>query len=260
MPATREPLDAALTKAARLLRRAKHAIALTGAGMSVASGIPDFRSPEGLWSRHDPMEVATAEALRLAPKRVWEFLLEALATLRQAAPNPGHLALARLEWAGRLAAVITQNIDGLHQAAGSRNVIEFHGGTGRFFCMGCGRDYDPKLAYSLTCRDIPWRCEACGGLIRPQIVFFGEGIPLDALGKSDQLALAADLIVVAGTSGEVAPANQLPRAVKARGGVVVEINLSESTVSDLADVRLVAPVETALPALADLVLSKPLTR
>jgi len=260
MPTTRTPFDTALDEAARLLRRSDHAFALTGAGMSVASGIPDFRSPGGLWSRHDPMEVATAEALRLAPGRVWEFLLDALATLRRAAPNPAHVALAELERAGRIEAVVTQNIDGLHQAAGSRHVIEFHGGTGRYYCMGCGQEYDPALAFALTSRDIPWLCATCGGLVRPEIVFFGEGIPLDALTKSDQLALAADLIVVAGTSGEVAPANQLPRAVKARGGVVVEINLSESTISDLADVRLVAPVEEALPALADRVLSQPLTR
>jgi len=253
-------MDKALRKAARLLRQSGHAFALTGAGLSVASGIPDFRSPGGLWSRHDPMEVATAEALRLAPRRVWEFLLDALATLRQAEPNPGHLALARLEKEGRLAGVVTQNIDGLHQAAGSRNVIEFHGGIGRYYCLGCGRDYDPAQAFRLTSRDIPWRCAACGGLIRPDIVFFGEGISLDALTKSDQLALAADLIVVVGTSGEVAPANGLPREVKARGGVVVEINLSESTISPLADVRIAAPAEEALPILADLVLSQPLTR
>lgn len=248
-------MDEALRKAARLLRNARHAFALTGAGLSVASGIPDFRSPGGLWSRHDPMEVATADALRLAPRRVWEFLVDALATLRQAKPNPGHVALARLEREGRLEAVVTQNIDGLHQAAGSRHVIEFHGGIRRFYCMGCGREYAPAAAYRLTSRDIPWRCDACGQPVRPDIVFFGEGIPLDALTKSDHLALAADVIVVAGTSGEVAPANQLPRAVKVRGGVIVEINLSESTISELADVRIVAPVEEALPVLADLVLS-----
>lgn len=248
-------MDAAITEAARLLRRARRVVVLTGAGMSVASGIPDFRSPGGLWSRHDPMEVATAEALRRDPRRVWEFLLDALASLGRARPNPGHRALARLERAGRVSAVITQNIDGLHQAAGSREVIEYHGGVGRFYCMGCGREHDPETARRLGPGDIPWLCPDCGGVVRPDIVFYGEAIPLDALTKSGQLALAADCMLVAGTSGEVAPANLLPREVKNGGGMLVEINLTESTLSDLADVRVCAPVETALPALADLVLS-----
>ncbi len=248
-------MDASLAEAAALLRRARRIIALTGAGLSVASGIPDFRSPGGLWERHDPMEVATADALRRAPKRVWAFLLDVLAMTGQAKPNPAHQALARLERHGRLEAVITQNIDGLHQAAGSRNVIEFHGGTGRYFCMGCGREHDPAAAMRLTARDIPWRCRDCDGVVRPDIVFFGESVPLDALHKSVQLALAADCILVAGTSGEVAPANTLPREVKARGGMVVEINLAESLYQGLADARILAPAELALPALADLVLS-----
>jgi NAD-dependent deacetylase len=249
------PVDDALQKAAELLRRAERIIALTGAGLSVASGIPDFRSPGGLWERHDPMDVATAEALLHRPERVWAFLLEVLSVVGSARPNPAHEALARLEAGDRLSAVITQNIDGLHQAAGSQNVIEFHGGMGRYYCMGCGREHNPTGALRLTTADIPWRCSDCGGVVRPDIVFFGEAIPLDALGKSGQLALAADCIVVAGTSGEVAPANLLPREMKARGGVVVEINLMESAYTALADVSILAPAEIALPALADLVLS-----
>ncbi len=248
-------VDEALRKAAGLLGRARRAIALTGAGVSVASGIPDFRSPGGLWERHDPMEVATAEALVRRPERVWAFLLDALAVTGKARPNPAHAALARLEAAGRLAGIVTQNIDGLHQAAGSRNVVEFHGGLGRYACMGCGREHDPARSLALTEADIPWRCGACGGVVRPDVVFFGEPIPLDALDKSGQLALAADCIIVAGTSGEVAPANLLPREVKARGGVVVEINLVESAYKGLSDVRIAAKAEIALPALADLVLS-----
>lgn len=245
----------AMQKAAQLIARSRCAIALTGAGLSVASGIPDFRSPGGLWDRYDPMAVASVQALEHAPRQAWEFLLDALSVIGPARPNPAHRALARLEAAGRLAGVVTQNIDGLHQAAGSRNVVEFHGGMGRYFCMGCGRDYPPETARTLTAADIPWRCEDCGGVIRPDIVFFGEAIPLDALTKSGQLALAADLIIVAGTSGEVAPANLLPREIKARGGAVVEINLVESAYKGLSDVSIAAPAEVALPALADLALS-----
>jgi len=248
-------VETALHTAAGLLRRSRTILALTGAGISVASGIPDFRSPGGLWERHDPLEVATAEALARNPGRVWAFLRDTLAVLGRARPNAAHAALARLEAAGRLSAVVTQNIDGLHQAAGSRNVVEFHGGLRRFFCMGCGRDHDPAAAARLGPDEIPWRCEDCGAVVRPDIVFFGEPIPLDALRKSGQLALAADCIVVAGTSGEVAPASLLPREVKARGGIVVEINPMESAYKGLADVSIAAAAEIALPALADLVLS-----
>ncbi len=246
----------ALGKAAGLLAGARHPMALTGAGISVPSGIPDFRSPGGLWDRYDPVAVASAQALSRTPRQAWEFLLDALSVIGPARPNPAHVALARLEREGRLAGVVTQNIDGLHQAAGSRNVVEFHGGMGRYFCSGCGREHDPKRALTLTRADIPWRCDDCGGVVRPDIVFFGEAIPLDALDKSGQLALAADLIIVVGTSGEVAPANLLPREIKARGGAVVEINLVESAYAGLSDVTIAAPAEIALPALADLVLSK----
>ncbi|WP_300161227.1 NAD-dependent deacylase [Solidesulfovibrio sp.] len=245
----------AVKKAAGLLARSKCAMALTGAGVSVASGIPDFRSPGGLWDRYDPMAVATAEALARTPRRVWEFLLDAISVMGPAKPNGAHLALAELEAAGKLSGLVTQNIDGLHQAAGSRNVVEFHGGMGRYFCMGCGREHDPARARTLTAADIPWRCEDCGGVVRPDVVFFGEAIPLDALDKSGQLALAADLIIVAGTSGEVVPAGLLPREIKARGGAVVEINLVESAYKGLSDVTIAAPAEIALPALAALTLS-----
>ncbi len=244
----------AVEKAAALWRRSAFAIALTGAGLSVGSGIPDFRSPGGLWSRFDPMDVATAEALRRRPEKVWEFLLEAARLMGSATPNPAHAALARLEAGGQLQAVITQNIDNLHQAAGSHNVIEFHGGVGRYYCMGCGRDFDPDMALSLRREDLPWLCNGCGGLVRPGIVFFGEAIPLDALEKSGQLALSADLVLVAGTSGEVAPANALPGRVKARGGTLIEINLEASAYSDMADARIHAPVEEVLPLLAEMLL------
>ena len=248
-------MDASIEKAAGLLRRSHCAIALTGAGISVASGIPDFRSPGGLWERYDPMAVATTTALAHSPRQVWEFLLDAISVIAPARPNGAHRALARLEAAGKLSGIVTQNIDGLHQAAGSRNVVEFHGGMERYFCMGCGREHDPQMAQKLTSGDIPWLCGACGALVRPDIVFFGEAIPLDALDKSGQLALAADLIIVAGTSGEVAPANLLPREVKARGGTVVEINLTQSAITGLADVSIFAAAEIALPALAARALS-----
>jgi NAD-dependent deacetylase len=247
-------MEKALDKAAALWRTAQTAAALTGAGVSVAAGIPDFRSPGGLWSRFDPMRVATAEAIDRDPRQVWAFLLAARDVVKKARPTPAHYALARLEAAGRLEGVITQNIDNLHQAAGSRNVIEYHGGMGRYRCNSCRTEHDPALAMGLGEKDIPWRCRACGGVVRPDIVFFGEPIPLDALRKSGHLALAADFLLVAGTSGEVAPANALPFEVQARGGVVVEINPGESAYQAMADVRIKAPAEVALPLLEKRVL------
>ncbi len=253
MRAGRRQTLEACERAAELWRRSSFAIALTGAGASVASGIPDFRSPKGLWSRYDPMKVATAQALRERPKEVWEFLLEAMRLLGKARPNPGHFALARLEQAGLLEAVVTQNIDGLHQRAGSRNVIEYHGGVRGCHCMGCGLFYDPGPALLMTPDSLPWLCGECGGLIRPDIVFFGERIPLDALEKSGQLALSADLMAVVGTSGEVAPAGALPYEVKASGGSLIEINPC-GAFTDAADVHIPATAEEALPLLAEMLL------
>ncbi len=253
-------MDDLLRKAASLWRESKTAVALTGAGISVAAGIPDFRSPGGLWSRFDPMRVATADALVSRPDEVWAFLLEARDVVARAAPTPAHMALARLEAVGRLDAVITQNIDNLHQMAGSKNVIEYHGGMGRYHCMSCRAGHDPREAARLTSRDIPWRCGNCGGVVRPDIVFFGESIPLDALRKSGQLALAADFLLVVGTSGEVAPANTLPYQVQGRGGVVVEINPGESAYAAMADVRIPVAAEVALPLLEKLVSDGPMAR
>lgn len=230
-------------------------MAFTGAGISVPSGIPDFRSPGGLWTRFDPQEVATIEALRHRPRRVWEFLLEAVDLFDRSRPNPAHQALVDLQRAGRLGLIVTQNIDGLHQAAGATEVVEFHGGCRRFSCMECGQDHDPALARRLTPQTIPWLC-GCGGLVRPDVVFFGEGIPPQALTRAFATAEAADFCCIVGTSGEVAPANLLPRQVKANGGVVVEINLGPTHFAGLSDVRLDAQAEVVLPQLVARILGK----
>lgn len=242
---------------ARLWPSSGKVIVLTGAGVSVASGIPDFRSPGGLWSKYDPMEVATVDALEHSPMAVWRFLLDAVDVMAKAKPNPAHLALARMEQAGLVQAIITQNIDGLHQAAGSENVVEFHGSMARYNCQSCGLVQDPAQALSLTQATIPWRCAACGGVVRPGIVFFGEAIPLDALEKSGQLADAAELMLVVGTSCEVAPASALPQMVKHHGGKVGEINLQPSRLASLFDFRLQAKAEVALTLLADTLMNEP---
>jgi len=242
-------VEALIERAASALRSARHAVAISGAGISVPSGIPDFRSPGGLWSRYDPQEVASIGALKGNPRRVWEFLVEAMDFFGRAKPNPAHLALAELEQCGRLKGVITQNIDGLHQAAGSRDVIEFHGGCENFYCMRCKTGFSAQAARKVTKDDLPWRC-SCGGVIRPDVVFFGEGIPMAAMQAAERHAFSADFVLIVGTSGEVAPANQIPVQIKHGGGVVVEINLGPTMYRHVTDIRFDAPAEKILPLLA----------
>ncbi len=238
-------------RAAQAIRLAESAVALTGAGISVPSGIPDFRSPGGLWSRFDPQEVASVQALETNPEKVWKFLLDALQVMLPARPNPAHLSLARLEEMGILQAVITQNIDNLHQMAGSRKVIEFHGGIHNFYCHGCKKKYNAQTAGELTEQDIPWLCSECSGVIRPAVVFFGEQIPEQALLETRRLVMSSDLILIVGTSGEVAPAGTLPAWVKGRGGTVIEINLGRTHFEGVTDIRVDEPAEKALPAIID---------
>jgi len=237
--------------AAKALKESSFAIAMTGAGISVPSGIPDFRSPGGLWSRFDPQSVCTVWALRNNPAGVWEFLFEALNMFSAARPNPAHTALARLEEMAILKSVITQNIDNLHQAAGSKDVIEFHGGCGIFFCNDCKKEFEQSTALDLTENDIPWFCEDCRGVIRPSVVFFGEQIPEPAMVRSQKLAEKADLVLIVGTSGEVAPANILPQWVKRRGGKIIEINLGSTAYDEYSDLKLDMPAEIALPRIVD---------
>ncbi len=212
---------------AGLIRQSRHAVALTGAGISVESGIPDFRSKGGLWERFDPREYATIQAFRRQPAKVWVMLQEMEALLLAARPNPAHLALAELEARGLLQGVITQNVDNLHQAAGSRNVVEYHGNALRFFCLQCRGRWERA---ALDFARLPLYCY-CGGLIKPDVVFFGEAIPPAAQTAANLLVAACDLLLVIGTSGEVAPASFLPAAAKAAGAVVVENNLEHTSLS-----------------------------
>jgi NAD-dependent deacetylase len=240
--------------AAIALRSARRVVALTGAGISVASGIPDFRSPGGLWSRFDPEQVCSVWALRHNPHGVWEFLLDAFSVIGRAEPNPAHFALALLESKGVLHGIVTQNIDNLHQQAGSRRVVEFHGNCKSFFCQECRSPVTLDRVARLTTGEIPLHCE-CGGLVRPDVVFFGEQIPLRALEQSQELAETADLVLIVGTSGEVSPANTFPQWIKSRGGTVLEVNLGPTAYGPLSDIRIDGRAEDVLPGIADLVLN-----
>jgi NAD-dependent deacetylase len=205
---------------AGLLKNSRLAVALTGAGISVESGIPSFRGAHGLWTRYDPMEYAHIQAFLTNPAKVWKLLRELEETIARARPNPAHVALAELEKFGRLRAVITQNVDNLHQEAGSRNVIEFHGNARRFVCLRCKRAFDPK---TLDFSQVPLYCP-CSGLIKPDIIFFGEEIPVAANKAAFELAEKCDLMLVIGTSAAVMPANYLPYTAKNHGARIVEIN------------------------------------
>ncbi len=229
---------------AEILGKRPRAVALTGAGISVESGIPDFRSPGGLWERFDPMEYAHISAFRRNPAKVWELLKEMDATIVRARPNPAHLALAELEAKGYLAGVITQNVDNLHQAAGSKKVVEYHGNALRFVCDTCRGHYTRE---SLDFSQTPLYC-FCGGLVRPDVVFFGEAIPGAAQEEAARLAQTCDLMLIVGTSGEVAPANFLPQIAKERGAVIAENNLGPSLLTrTLTDYFLAGPAGRMLP-------------
>ena len=215
-------------KLAAVLRQHRRIVAFTGAGISVESGIPDFRSPGGLWERFDPMEYAHIRAFRANPAKVWTLLKEMDEIIARARPNPAHIALAQLEAKGLLLGLITQNVDNLHQAAGSKRVVEYHGNAHRFICHSCKRQHPREtLDFSRT----PLYCR-CGGLIRPDVVFFGEQIPAGAQEEAEELARECDLLLVIGTSGEVAPASYLPYIAKEWGAVIVENNLTPTRLTD----------------------------
>jgi len=207
-----------IEKAADLLVRAKHAVVLTGAGISTESGVPDFRSPGGIWERYDPTLFFYARFIA-EPDVVWKCLIEmntsGAMSLWDAKPNKGHQALSAMEHMGIIKVVITQNIDNLHQKAGSRNVIEFHGNMLVFKCLKCGRTYgyEQLLEIIAGCACLPPLCE-CGGVLKPDAVFFGEAIPQGALKESFQHAQDCDLMLVIGTSAQIEPAASLPIVAK----------------------------------------------
>ncbi|USS40571.1 NAD-dependent protein deacetylase [Thermococcus aggregans] len=232
-----------IEEAAKLIAHSHFLIAFTGAGISAESGIPTFRDKGGLWEKYRVEEVATPEAFKRDPQFVWEFYKMRMKTMREAKPNKAHLALAELERMGLLKAVITQNIDNLHREAGNKNVIELHGNIYRVKCTNCSyREYRENLLESgrleeLLKEDLP-KCPKCGSLLRPDVVWFGEPLPQEAIQKAFKLAERADVCLVIGTSGQVFPAAYIPYIVKENGGYVIEINIKESGITPIADVFL----------------------
>jgi NAD-dependent protein deacetylase/lipoamidase len=218
-------MDDLIQKAAADISAAKMVTALTGAGASIESGIPPFRGKGGLWEKYDPIEVAHIESFLQDPARVWNILIKNMKDIvDQAQPNDCHKGLARLEELGKLQTIITQNIDGLHQMAGNTDVIEFHGTFAWQRCMDCNTHIETSR---VDITEIPPRCD-CGGILRPNAVFFGEMIPQGALWRSRQVATDCDVMLVIGTSAVVHPAALMPVDAKESGAKVIEIN-PEST-------------------------------
>jgi NAD-dependent deacetylase len=210
-----------IKSAAGLISKARNLVALTGAGISVESGIPPFRGKGGVWEKYDPMKYATIQAFTRNPREVWRVLLSELQKIvEKAVPNEAHKGLYELERMGILTTIITQNVDGLHQAAGNTDVIEFHGTFARHRCMACEK---PIGAKSLNLDKIPPKCD-CGGIVRPECIFFGELIPPSVLLRSHVASSECDIMLVVGTSAIVQPAANMPLIAKHAGAKVIEIN------------------------------------
>lgn len=244
--------DSLIEQAIDILRQSQHAVALTGAGISTPSGIPDFRSrTSGLWEKYDPMEVASFTGFKQNPQDFYNWVRPLFDTIMAAKPNVAHQALAQLEAYGPLKAVITQNMDMLHQKAGSQNVLEVHGHLREVTCLRCYEIYKTEAVLSdyLATGQVP-HCPACGGVLKPNVILFGELLPVSVLNRSRQQARTCDVMLTAGSSLEVAPAGDLPLLAKQSGARLIIVTLSETHLDYLADVVIHENVVDVLPQLA----------
>ena len=229
---------------------------LTGAGISAESGIPTFRDPDGLWEQFDPQELANVEAFLNNPELVQGWYRHRRQLVEEAAPNDGHRALAALEAHVPALSVITQNVDDLHNRAGSDTVIELHGNITHNYCMDCERPAEAATVDAAIQDGAPARCPECDGLIRPDVVWFGERLPPDAVERADAATRQADVFLSVGTSAVVYPAAQFPLDARAHGAYVAEINPDTTGITNEVDESIRAPAGTALPALRDAVAAR----
>lgn len=221
-----------------LIRDNQPCVALTGAGVSTESGIPDFRSADGIWAQYDPMEYASIEAFRRDPVKVWEFYGKRLGALLDAKPNAAHHALAELERRGLLTAVITQNIDRLHALAGSRDVVEVHGSIATSVCLRCGTTATLEEVLALL-EDAPApACPSCGAILKPNVVMFGELLPPAAIDRAFDLARTARLLLAVGSTLEVYPVAGLPLETIGTGGAVAIVNRGPTALDEVATLRI----------------------
>ncbi|MDZ7671501.1 MAG: NAD-dependent deacylase [Halanaerobiales bacterium] len=218
-----------LDKVVNILKQSKHTTVFTGAGISVESGIPPFRGEDGLWEKYDPYFLHINYFLN-NPKKSWELNKKLFYSMfSECKPNRAHRVVADLEKKGYIDAVITQNIDNLHQEAGSKNVYEFHGTYKKLVCMECEEKVDFKKKYL---KDLPPRCDKCNGVLKPDYIFFGEGIPQKAYQASLREAEIADVFLVIGTTGEVRPASIIPNIASENGATIIEVNIEKSNFTD----------------------------
>ena len=234
-----------MKEAAKEIKEGKFVVALTGAGISTESGIPDFRSKNGLWSKYDINEYGYLDSFLRNPKKVWKMIADMISSFGKSNPNAAHYTLAEMEKMHILKAVITQNIDNLHQEAGSKNVVELHGNYRRLTCMSCRKKYGIE---EISLEMLPPRCK-CNGIIKPDIVFFGETLPKDALIKAFDLINKCDVMLVIGTSCVVSPAAELPVIAKQNGATIIEINMEDSMISHIVDYKLQGKAGEILPKL-----------
>lgn len=229
------------------LAEAERVVVLTGAGISAESGVPTFRGAGGLWRQHRPEDLATPEAFARGPRLVWEWYDWRRARVAKAEPNPGHMALAQLERRVPDFTLITQNVDGLHERAGSRRVLKLHGDIWTLHCLGCGLE---ETNHDVPLREIPPRC-TCGGLFRPGVVWFGEALPANVLRHAMEAAAHAQVFLVVGTSAVVQPAASLPLLAQQNGAKLVEVNLEETPLSAQADASFWGKAGELLPRLLE---------
>jgi NAD-dependent deacetylase len=223
---------------------------LTGAGISVESGIPSFRGAQGMWAKYDPMEYATLHAFMRSPRKVWNMLSEMVSLCGGAVPNAAHTGLAALEKKGIVRSIITQNVDGLHQAAGSLRVIEYHGNMEELVCVHCWKRYPTRERW--TPGAVPL-CD-CGRILKPNVVLFGEPIPWLAQEQAEEEARTCDVLLVIGTSAQVSPACDIPRIAKKAGAAVVEINPEPTSLTgSVTDIRLRGSASEVIRALTFLI-------
>ena len=233
---------------ANLIRERQPCVVLTGAGVSTESGIPDFRSPTGLWAQFDPLEFGSIDAFRRDPIKVWSFYKPRISMLTDSQPNPAHIALAELEQHGLVQAVVTQNIDLLHERAGSREVVEVHGSIRTATCPGCGARYELEQVLALLAEADAPACPACGEIVKPDVVFFGELLPPEAIDRAYKLARAAALMLVVGSALEVYPIAGLPEETLAAGGKLAIINRGPTQYDGRANLRIDGRAGEVLPA------------
>ncbi len=234
----------------RCLERAESICVLTGAGISAESGVPTFRTNDGLWSRFKPEELANIDAFLRNPVLVWEWYAARRTVIHEVFPNPGHEALASMERWIRDFTVATQNVDGLHARAGSRKVLELHGNIERSYCIDCGsfaEDPDPPSPGNAPL------CKRCGGLLRPDVVWFGEQLPEEVFQKAEQAARRCSLFLSVGTSSVVYPAASLPMTARESGAYIVEINTERTELSSRFDETILGRAGSILPELLQLI-------